>query len=703
MSTIHDDHSDRPSRRVFHPGRIAPVTPTRERAVPAPAATGEDAGTGRARVGATSAVSKSLGTTTVITDYKPLKQPQPVDFKEDFVSPHAKLRDAARSIVNESTGEISFFDRDVNKQSQHSELFDLDVARMRNWLMLRQAQDILSKGSGAFEMRKKTDTVDYCPYDPDFVGPRHWSTKPSKLKVPRIVADTGEVVTRNEPVFRTVLCMCRVVPKSEASVWQAPAGEDGIGRASWHNLSVCGSPWACPICSERINLARRDQIVQVYDALLLANRPVASSSTAMLDLSLRTEASDAVTVVYEPGHAYMLTFTVRHGLHNSCTDLVEKFKIAQQHFAKSQSFKAATRKTPLLRVRTSSLPFLGYIGRIVALEVTHGNKNGWHPHEHHLWFFDRDVGLEVMSSVRGLLADAWAVACKAAGLPPPSKTFGLDLRKAMSAEEYLTKFADRVRLWGPEKEIASSHLKTGDANVGKGRSPMQILADSMLCAATHPGAERTNSDGRLFREFAHAFLGRHQIQFSRSLKAWLKLRGVDLSVIDESDEALAAKMGADSQFVFGVSSQDFSAIARNKVQCKVLSIVEHEGAEAALLYIESLPYRDSKDKIVARPMPVKSVEFVAPVTGGVHIFDSAWTAEAARITADLVLADLENAPVVTPELTEFLANGKRLRFDDSWLTGEALNDWLAAADPDSLANALAISSDVDFRSRLVRL
>lgn len=51
---------------------------------------------------------------------------------------------------------------------------------------------------------------------------------------------------------------------------------------------------------------------------------------------------------------------------------------------------------------------LGYKGRLVATEVTHG-VNGWHPHYHVIMFFDHEVNAQALQTLLGL---EWQDACK---------------------------------------------------------------------------------------------------------------------------------------------------------------------------------------------------------------------------------------------------------------------------------------------------
>lgn len=485
-------------------------------------------------------------------------------------------------------GEIRFFDpeklgENAGNSRKSAEIYDADAAKVQRWLMHRTAKTILRSGDDAFELRTKKDrlpfsrwfpgisefvgpikpcyTIEarirpartpYTPWQPDFVGP---------VKVQYV--DDFEEVTHLQPKFRTVICADRLVPGASAEVWQSRKTQ----QASWHNLTVCGSPWSCPICAERISKGRQEQIKQVYEAA----------------------KSHAVN-----GSVYMLTFTVRHGLGDDCAVLVGKMKHAMQLLQKTRAWTDCTRREALKRPRADSMPFLDYIGRIAALEATHG-ANGWHPHEHHLWFFKKKLSGSEVRELKTRLFKAWAECCVAAGMRAPLAEFGLDVRVALSAAEYLAKFADlgHERRWGPEKELASSHSKK--AGMG-GRSPMKILWDA--CTGGNlddfdPAQPMTvmNRDAYLFRDFSAAFLGKHQLQLSRTLKTWLRSMGVDLDETEAGDLELAASLESDSQVVMEFSNEDFRVIVRNKAHCQVLSICKADGVDAAFAFVASLPGR----------------------------------------------------------------------------------------------------------------
>ncbi|MNF51157.1 hypothetical protein D3C84_324730 [compost metagenome] len=487
-----------------------------------------------------------------------------------------------KEVVDAETGEINRFVWDAKRQ-EWSKDWDADEALLERWLLQQHAQRILSRPQ-FWQERDKLAPVPYTD-----LTARVSYTDLATRKVQRVLAvDIGlpRVRHRQEPLisgelfseldgrlrstgalnkapkFRVVTCFRRKVPGGKAELWRAPE----TGNVTWHKVGVCGSVWTCPLCSAKINRARREEISAAYNAVSGVD-----------------------------GCSYMLTFTIKHGIGDDLGELVGKFKEAMQVLQKSRAFTDATRHQALKRPRPGSMPFLDYIGRIANLEVTHGLKNGWHPHEHHLWFFRRELKPGEVMKLRDRLFEAWASACVSVGLPAPRKTvrigntvrfLGLDIRKALSAQEYLTKFGQftadgelRERRWGPEKELAGAHVKAARS---KGSTPFQLLYDA---------AQGDKAAGQRFVEFATAFLGRHQLQFSRSLKAFLAEleTAILLDDSEEGDRVLASQLDSQSELLAELTDHQFDKVVRNNAQGLVLVVARSQGLEAALQFIANLP------------------------------------------------------------------------------------------------------------------
>jgi hypothetical protein len=170
------------------------------------------------------------------------------------------------------------------------------------------------------------------------------------------------------------------------------------------------------------------------------------------------------------------------------------------------------------------------------LEVTHSFRNGWHVHCHALYFVP--AGTDV-TTFRAALFPLWERAAAAEGLAM-DKVHGLDVLAATGViEEYVTKYGrepERVPGgWGPEAELAKPHAKrarwVADDPAAPGRTPFELLAASLA-------GDRVA--GALVRDFARAFHGCSQLQWSPGLRKALGLPPrdqPDAEVADTQDAA----------------------------------------------------------------------------------------------------------------------------------------------------------------------
>jgi hypothetical protein len=179
----------------------------------------------------------------------------------------------------------------------------------------------------------------------------------------------------------------------------------------------------------------------------------------------------------------------------------------------------------------------GLLGSVRGLEATHSFRNGWHVHCHALYFVP--AGTDV-KAFRDALFPLWERAAAAEGLRM-HRDRGLDVRAATGViEEYITKYGrepERVPGgWGPESEVAKPYAKHGDWEgddpEAPGRTPFELLAASLA-------GDRVA--GGLVREFAPAFHGCSQLQWSRKLR-----ENLGLPPRDQPDAAVAETQDAAS-------------------------------------------------------------------------------------------------------------------------------------------------------------
>ena len=222
------------------------------------------------------------------------------------------------------------------------------------------------------------------------------------------------------PDSRTAACMRnRAKGCPDVAVKWSKAAE----RASYANLQVCGSVWACPVCAAKISEHRRKEL---------------------LDLVEKHQAAG--------GFVYLITRTFSHKSTASLAALQGGLKVAEGKLKSGkywQSMKAD----------------FGYVGTVRALEVTLASASGgWHPHIHELWFVASKLTTQQQEELRARMFDKWAKACAAAGLGAPSEEHGVDVRGGKDAARYISK-------WGMASELTKGHVK----NSAKGLSPFDLL------------------------------------------------------------------------------------------------------------------------------------------------------------------------------------------------------------------------------------
>jgi len=238
-------------------------------------------------------------------------------------------------------------------------------------------------------------------------------------------------------------------------------------------LETCGNVWTCPTCSSKICATRRDEIKGAEETWLNQNR--------------------------EKNTVYMLTMTMRHTKNDSLADLMAAQTEALSSFFANGSVK---------RLFAS----IGCVGRIASFEITYGESTGWHPHLHVLLFCEKQAdltGFEIQ------LRTYWTNALSRQSLF--GNEYSLSLQGATEANNYVSKFAEEFTLSNLKRSPDGSARYTPFALL---QYIYDHLEDIPLWAV------------QAYREFAFTIKGKHQLHWSKGLKA-------RLGVVDVSDEEIA--------------------------------------------------------------------------------------------------------------------------------------------------------------------
>lgn len=234
------------------------------------------------------------------------------------------------------------------------------------------------------------------------------------------------------------------------------------GGVCFRGVETCGSIWNCPVCAAKIAEGRR------------------------CDLAALIEAATAA------GHAaYMLTLTIPHARLDKAAELRRVVAAAWRKVQQGRQWAALRRA-------------FGIVGYVRALEVTHGDGHGWHPHLHVLLTTAEPLDARRMRALHVLIFRRWRRRV-AELLPGKPCAFGATDFRPATASDYVAK-------WGADSEVAKAGSKLGRRG---GRSPWQLLADYDL------GDRRA---GALFAEYAAAFKGARHLTYSRGFREAYGLR-----------------------------------------------------------------------------------------------------------------------------------------------------------------------------------
>jgi hypothetical protein len=339
----------------------------------------------------------------------------------------------------------------------------------------------------------------------------------------RLPGSTGEFVTKTgkvKPEFRAKYCMAFVRgDKGTATYQYSPS----TGRAGLHDVSVCGSVWACPVCSERITARRRNELKH----LLAVN--------------------DKYFIV-------MVTYTLSHHDGEDLAPMV-------------QALNHAIRRTKTGRPWRRFVDKWGLVGFVSTLEVTYG-QNGWHPHKHEMFVIDREkLGLEgpvakakFEGEMQSELFHMYHHKLDIAGRDC-DQDHGLVVtanRKAYG--EYIAK-------WGVTEELTRSVHKAAS---GAGRSVWELLKDSIR------GDARAWS---LWLEYLRAFKGKKQLHWSKGLRELLEL-GAELS---DQEAAELVDIPEDQRVVVAVSQMGLTYIHSKDLDGPIRSYIERTGGNSSLV------------------------------------------------------------------------------------------------------------------------
>lgn len=273
--------------------------------------------------------------------------------------------------------------------------------------------------------------------------------------------------------------------------------DDATSKAFFSGVQTCGSVWCCPVCANRIQEVRRQEIAK------------------------------AMKYFYSKGkQAAMVTLTFPHSYDMPLIDLLTKQSKALALLREGENWTKFKNK-------------IGFQGLIRALEIMRG-LNGWHPHTHELWFINAEQDED---EFKEYVLKKWLSSCIKAGLVNADdlkqvrafKKHSLDIRFNCDSSDYLAKCDDKAN-WGIDREMAKASTKMGKS---KGMHPFEMAYQGY---------------SKLWLEFANAIKVKRsrQIYWSQDLKDLVGINEKkDEDIAKEEEEIEAVLVGVLDGFTWG--------------------------------------------------------------------------------------------------------------------------------------------------------
>jgi len=331
---------------------------------------------------------------------------------------------------------------------------------------------------------------------------------------------------------------CRNMCSEGVPVFRTLSGDD----ARFGNVIMCGSVWACPVCSAKITEKRRFELQEAIDTW----------------------------VKKHGGNILLMTLTFPHEFNMPLADLLPLFAKALQKFKNCKKYKRIMEKYQRA-------------GSVRSLEVTHGH-NGWHPHTHDLIFLKDNALLQDSAAISDLKHEWMRILFKV-GLDGNASVndmldHGLDIQGGDYAADYVAKFGHEPRLyedWSAAREVTKGMSKIGG---GAHATPFMLLSWYQNNGDIEAGAR--------FREYVQQFDGKRMLFWSPGLKKLLAV-----AELEQSDEDIAAEeyQKPEEELVCRLTGDEWKLVLSRNARFEILLMAAKYGEDGVRALLEDLPER----------------------------------------------------------------------------------------------------------------
>src|SRR5690554_2765913 len=329
-------------------------------------------------------------------------------------------------------------------------------------------------------------------------------------------------------------------------------------RAFFSGVQVCGSVWGCPVCAAKVSERRRLEIQQAIDwAYASRLQPM------------------------------MVTLTFPHQRTDDLADLLDKQRLALKRLREGKVWSKAKSRWDFQEL-------------IRALELTHSERNGWHPHTHEVWLVSPET---TAGDVKTTVLRRWKRICEEVGLLDPEdetswRAFdvrAVDVQPWVSASDYLAKM-DSAAHWGADREMAKASSKGTKGGRRAGVHPFGLLRRSL------DGGKGSERAGQLFTDYLMTVTEKR----CRALFFTPGLKG-RIGIEDKDDQELAREEREEAEVLGQLQVEDWKLVRACGAQARVLDAAEERGWEGVVLLLGELARQTGAEAPRATRRPLAEV------------------------------------------------------------------------------------------------
>lgn len=349
------------------------------------------------------------------------------------------------------------------------------------------------------------------------------------------------------------------------------------GVGGLHRISACGTlaPWTLPTLAFGID-GNPYFLTQNCGS---SSCPYCATRSGAERLKNLEDGINSFHVLFPLGCVVMLVLTFSHHAGDVLSDIGELFFEAKHLFFQQCKVK-------------SILASLGCIGRVTAPETTWSSVNGFHPHEHILFFFESASDDEI-DSARETLFLYWRQACEKVGLKTVRERFYFEKQITAYLQDYVTKCA---------REVTLSDCKKGFSGDVTHYSPFQLVSAYMETEKP-VFAEK-------FVEYAVYSKGRKAYNWSKGLAETLSVKQYSSSS-DRKDKKVALENMIRVNFI----GSDFPDLLKAKFISESYGDNQLDRLTHFMAYAVNSPFRERISSVRINKKDFTLAEIVSRVKG----------------------------------------------------------------------------------------